>query len=267
MKHALLIGTNYTGQSVQLNGCIDDINNIKNYLISKCGYLTSNIITLLNSDASDNNIMNAVCNLTNGVTNGDTLFFYYSGHGTSIGNLHSCFKNEQDDAIIPNDYTSTGFITDDWLYNNLTSKVPSGVTLWAFTDCCHSGTMLDLKYNWTYNATYNGKSQVTKNLVYNSSEWNNNFNVNIINSNETNGHVFLFSGCQDNQTSADTYENNQYQGAFSFCLLKYLSTLNGNVAIGDILKAVNCLLTINNYSQKSQLSVGKSSDINYTFSI
>ena len=39
MKKALLIGINYTGQNVQLNGCVNDINNIKNILITMMNIL------------------------------------------------------------------------------------------------------------------------------------------------------------------------------------------------------------------------------------
>ena len=42
MKKALLIGINYTGQSAQLNGCVNDINNVQNLLI-KIGDINNQI--------------------------------------------------------------------------------------------------------------------------------------------------------------------------------------------------------------------------------
>ena len=38
VKNALLIGINYKNTSDKLNGCINDINNVRNFLISKLEY-------------------------------------------------------------------------------------------------------------------------------------------------------------------------------------------------------------------------------------
>lgn len=269
MKKALLIGINYTGQSAQLNGCVNDINNIKNILVSNWGYPVSNIKILLNENATDVNMKNEIVNLTKGCAAGDTLFFYYSGHGVDVANTQNADKGEQDDALVPVNYTNNGVIIDDWLYTNLVMKVPNGVSLWGFTDCCHSGTMFDLKYNWLCNPTLlNGKA-INSTKTYNEIDWSNNFNMYIINNKETEGSVFLFSGCQDSQTSADAFINNQSQGAFTYCLLTCIKnklTKPTKQTIGDMLKEIDCLLVMNNYKQRSQLSVGRTADINFIFS-
>ncbi len=202
MKRGLLIGSNYIGSQNQLNGCIDDINNITKFLVSNCGYSSNNLIILLNTDASDLKIQNSIKQLLSSSKHGDTMFFYYSGHGAVVTGSKSSVKSEPDDAIIPNDYLINGYITDDWLYNNFINKIPAGVTLWGFTDCCHSGTMFDLKYNWSYKPTCT--VPIIKGMQYIDSEWNNTFSVSIINSNETIGDVYLISGCNDLQLSADT---------------------------------------------------------------
>ena len=44
-KVALLIGINYRGTAHELNGCINDVENAKEYLLTK-GYSSDNIITL-----------------------------------------------------------------------------------------------------------------------------------------------------------------------------------------------------------------------------
>ena len=265
MKKALLIGINYVGSQNQLNGCVNDINNIQNFLIKSCGYMSNNITILTNTNATDDNIQAAIINLITGCTKGDTLFFYYSGHGSTVPGTTG---EALDDAIIPNDYLTGGFITDDWLYANLCLKVPVGVSLWAFTDCCHSGTMFDLKYNWQYNPIYNGKG-ACNGIQYNTNDWANNFNVSILPFNkDTQGDVYLFSGCQDEQTSADTYVNNQSQGAFTFCLLQFIQnnpTTYNKKTIGDMLKEIDCRLQINGYGQRSQLSVGNINDMNNRF--
>jgi hypothetical protein len=268
MKKALLIGINYPGKPAQLKGCVDDVNNIQNFLVRNCNYQQQNITKLTDSNATTEMIKSQINNLISGCNAGDTLFFYYSGHGAQVTGSCSAEKKQEDDAIIPNNYDTSGYITDDWLYVNLASKIPANVTLWAFTDCCHSGTMLDLKYNWIYTPQLLPGISETNITQYNESHWANNFNVSLINSIETQGHVFLFSGCGDVQTSADAYENNEYQGAFSYCLLEFVNH-NGNkfntLPIAYVLKEINCHLFIKNYQQRSQLSIGKSSDFNVIF--
>ena len=46
MKRALLIGINYIGTANELAGCINDIANISNILINRCGY-NQNDVTVL----------------------------------------------------------------------------------------------------------------------------------------------------------------------------------------------------------------------------
>ena len=265
-KRAILIGSNYINTANQLDGCINDINNIQNFLINMCGYINSNITILLNNNASDMNIQNIIKQILKVVIPGDTIFFYYSGHGATVTGSSSNEKPEADDAIIPNDYTTGGYITDDWLYNNFIIKIPSKVTLWGFTDCCHSGTMFDLKYNWLY--TPSCTIPITNNMNYIDNQWLNTFSVNIINSNETLGDVFLISGCQDSQTSADTVMNNQPCGALTFCFLKFIQNHTSNfrsILIADMLKEIICYLVIYGFEQRPQLSIGKQSDFNVNF--
>ena len=46
VKYGLLIGINYTGTAYQLNGCINDVNNMKLFLASsKLGYTNFVMLT------------------------------------------------------------------------------------------------------------------------------------------------------------------------------------------------------------------------------
>ena len=146
-KKALLIGINYTGTSGQLNGCINDVNNIKDILSSKYKF---DCITVLTDDSlspSRHNIEVAIKNLVENTKEGDTLVFHYSGHGSSVRDTTGDETDGRDEVLVPLDYKSSGVIKDDWLFENLCKKIPRGATLWCFTDCCHSGTIMDLKYN------------------------------------------------------------------------------------------------------------------------
>ena len=282
MKRALLIGINYTGTSDELKGCINDINNINNVLTKNCDYKSENIKMLTDDPKNPNkptkkNMEDNIRWLVNGCKAGDVLFFYYSGHGSQLRDRSGDEKiGGLDEVLVPLDYKQNSVIVDDWLYTNMVTCLPEGVTLWAFTDCCHSGTMLDLNYNIQCNSTYT-KGQVKNNLEYNTTEWTNQYGFYNELTRESVANVYLFSGCLDPQTSADAFLFNQSQGAFTACLLQYINrnltkrqdgtsvfNSNGRKLI-DMLKEINCRLIINGFSQRSQLSLGRIRDINAIF--
>lgn len=271
VKKALLIGINYTGTDNSLNGCINDVNNIRNFLIENCGYLKENVILITDNESikpTKDNMEKHIRWLVDKNIAGDTLFFYYSGHGSKLRDNSGDENDGFDEVLVPLDYEKSGIISDDWLSQNLINKVNKDATLWCFTDCCHSGTMVDLKYNYKSLCELKNKSCVDKN--YNPIEWSDVFSFSIEKSNEVNGNVCLFSGCQDTQTSADATINNKSQGAFTFCLLEFLKSSrykNGNVKLRNILKEINCRLKINNFSQSSQLSLSKKEDFEKVFQL
>lgn len=273
MKRALLCGLNYIGSDSELNGCINDVTNVNKFL-KGCGYQENDIkilTDLTETKPTRSNIENAIAWLVKDAKSGDTLFFHYSGHGTTVKDTSNDESDGKDSVLVPLDYEKMGPITDDWLYSNLTIILPEGVTLWVLMDCCHSGTMLDLEFNIQCKSVplLNGKvgPKPSKVLGYNSSEWSNKFAFVKENSKSTAADVFMFSGCWDNDTSADATIKNQSQGAFTACFLEFIAS-NPNYSskrLIDMLKEINCRLTINGFSQRSQLSIGKIQDINQTF--
>lgn len=263
MKKALLIGINYIGTKHELGGCINDINNIKTFIIENCNYKESDIIKL--TDETDikptfENIENSINNLVKDIVAGDSLIFYYSGHGTQIDNDLKT-EDDLDEVLVPLDYKTNGFITDVWLYDNLVKVLPKDVKLWCFTDCCHSGTMLNLQYNLVYNRV----KQKIKTDLYNEDDWINKYTLFLTKQKmETEGDVFMFSGCLDEQTSADLGD----RGAFTNALLETLSNYkNKHRKIIDILKEIDCRLNIDNLSQIPQLSIGNLDDIHKDLSL
>lgn len=280
MKRALLIGINYTGTNDALNGCINDIQNINDVLTKRCGYDAKNIRILTDNTTvkpTRAQIESHVTWLARDCKAGDTLVFYYSGHGSQITDRNGDETDGKDDVIVPLDYKNSGIISDDWMFLNLSSVLPSGVTLWSFTDCCHSGTIMDLQYNLQCNSVYR-PGKLPKTLEYNTAEWTNQFSFVTERSRVTSADVYSFSGCLDPQTSADAFIRNQAQGAFTACLLEFIERQttrlpngslrfnSGSVKLIDMLKEINCRLTIRGFVQRPQLSMGRVNDVNRTFS-
>lgn len=261
LKKALIVGINYTGTSNQLNGCINDANKMKSYLLEQCGFDEKNIVMLSDHIGGTklqlptrSNIINNILALTRNIPASVDcqLVFHYSGHGSYTYDRTG--KEEidgRDETICPIDYDVSGDITDDDLKTLLVDSLPSNAKLFCVLDCCHSGTVLDLKYDCKiiksglqteYRVIENGYENVSK------------------------GEVILISGCKDEQTSADAYINRKYQGALTWALFATLEKHNYQpLAYKDLLFEIQNLLKTNKYEQVPQLSSGQFIDLKQNF--
>lgn len=90
-KKALIIGINYYNSKHQLNGCINDANNVREFLVNDCGFSPEAHDMVLLTDDPDNygtpfwpsgqNMMAAFQWLASCNHPGDVLWLSYSGHG------------------------------------------------------------------------------------------------------------------------------------------------------------------------------------------
>jgi hypothetical protein len=275
IKKALLVGINYKGTESELKGCINDILNVKELLVKNCGYKESDI-HILTDDTSTKPTKDVIQNelkwLVKGVVSYDTMFLYYSGHGSQVTDNTKDETDGKDEVLVPLDYTTNGVISDDWINTNVVKVVPANANLWIFTDCCHSGTITDLKY--TYSSMCKLKTlQLKTNMKYTESDWDNKFGISIEKSGEVVGNVCAISGCQDNQTSTDVSTSTGAHGAFTKCFLESMATYvvnnryTNNIKLRRLLKDVNCRLDIAGYAQNSQMGVSKQADLEREFVI
>ena len=243
VKKALMIGINYTGTDSQLNGCINDIHNVSSLLTSKYAFKPENI-TKITDETTDKPTRNVILSsfetfLKSG-NEGDLLFFSYSGHGSTTIDFNNNEKTGNDEMIISID--SKG-ILDDELKSLIQQHLKKNVTLFALFDCCFSGTVLDLKYQYL-DSLENNTSTVNKNET------------------ETYGNVIMISGCTDIQTSADAYLNKKYQGAMTWSFLSALSASSSSLTWRDLLIKMRDQLKSSAFDQLPQLSSGQLMDIN-----
>ena len=230
---ALLIGINYIGTNNELYGCINDTSSI-NSLISNNGFqkiciLTDNTIKKPNRD----NILAEFINLLSNSKSGDVLLFFYSGHGSYILDKNNNEATGYDQLIVPCDLNG---IVDDEFKSIIQTNLKKDVTLIALFDCCFSGSVLDLKYQYMDSLD---KNNLTEN----------------INETETIGNVIMISGCSDIQTSSDTFLNNQNQGAMTWAFLEAFKS-GKNITWRNLLIKMRDLLKQSNFSQLPQLTSG-----------
>ena len=63
----------------------------------------------------------------------------------------------------------------------------------------------------------------------------------------------LFSGCRDNQTSADAYISGTYNGAFTYYFCKHIRDVQGAITRAELLKRLRASLKHEGYDQIPQL--------------
>ena len=232
-KKALLIGINYTGTKDELKGCINDANSIKERISNK-GFNNITVMTDLTSKkATKANILEEFKNLLSNSQEGDLLYFLYSGHGTYLIDKNNDETTGYDQCIVPCDLN---IITDDELKTLIQTYLKPNVTLFAMFDSCFSGSVLDLKYQYMDSLNYDNYSENNKEL-------------------ETNGDVFMISGCTDYQTSADANINNKANGALTWSFLEALKQ-NPNCSWRELVKKMRDLLKTSQMSQIPQFSSG-----------
>jgi len=221
IKRALLVGINYfRNPNAQLNGCIEDINNIRGVLMDAYGYNSENIIMLRDDDPSKMptkaNIMVALQSIVASSGVNDEVWIHYSGHGTQLRDTNGDESDRLDEAIVPVDYPTVGMISDDELFN-----VVRNLRCRAFLvfDSCHSGSVCDLQYSIHYVNGAFSKAITSNKLVGNPN-------------------VVVMSGCRDAQTSADSFDNTvkEFGGALTISLIE---SLRKNKHAADILKIYN----------------------------
>lgn len=237
-KRALIVGINYRGTNNELSGCISDANNVKSMLLTK-GY-TEDKITFLTDDTpvkpTRRNILKELLNLI--ISNDQYLYFHYSGHGSSIRDTDGDESDGRDETLVPIDYEEDGMIVDDEIRGML-CLLNEKQSMVCVLDCCHSGSAMDLKYNIFERP---GVKQYV--LAENKKE------------KATRGACVMLSGCQDAQTSADTFEEGQAQGAMTYGFLKALSDPTVRT-YEDLIFTIRKLLREKRYAQVPSLSSGK----------
>lgn len=195
-RTGITIGLSYEGSKVSaLKGTVNDSLNMARALTSKYGYSITNLNDQSYSKSharfpSKTNIVFWMNKLLREAKDGDELFIGYAGHGVqlALSNSNTEELDKKDEAIIPADYDfkdSTAII-DDEILSILTTHLRSkpNCKLFMLFDCCHSGTMADLRYRFNYH-------HAQRDFTIYDNRTPNSFQSKVI----------LISGCRDDQVS------------------------------------------------------------------
>jgi hypothetical protein len=255
---ALLVGVNkYKIPGADLQGCVNDVTNIRDVLIKYFGFEVRDIRVLVDDRATKQGIVSRLQWLVNGAKAGDRLLFHFSGHGSQIRDRDGDeLKDRLDEILCPHDMDWDGtYIVDDDL-KALFSPLPKGVSLEVLLDSCHSGTGTREAAAMAVFAP----EQAMKprflappvDILCRQMDEDDLPEKRLLRASNPGNHV-LFSGCRDNQTSADAYISGSYNGAFTYYFCKHLRDAQAALSRADLVKRLRASLKHEGYSQVPQL--------------
>ncbi|MBC7520611.1 MAG: caspase family protein, partial [Sandarakinorhabdus sp.] len=137
---ALCVGID-TYPTAPLGGCVNDARDWADAL-TRFGFAAPR--SLYNQNATRDAIMRQLTALVGDSRPGDVIVFQYAGHGTTVPDLDGDEAGADtpgdDEALCPYDFASGELLIDDDM-RAIFRRLPDGVNLTCFFDCCHSGTI------------------------------------------------------------------------------------------------------------------------------
>jgi metacaspase-1 len=255
IKKALLVGIN-AYPSAPLNGCLNDIEDMANFLTTKQGFAMDDIRMLADARATKNNIIERLRWLLTGLSKGDKVMFHYSGHGVQLPTRNLQGEVDGlDEAICPYDFDWNDEHTiRDKEFAQIFSSIPEGVDFVWISDSCHSG---DLEKNMPRPNVLKKTIQLPVDIQWRlKTAIHKKISAVGLQKTASTLNLALISGCKSDQTSADANFNNRYNGALTYFLLKQLNS-EPDADLTEIVKDLNAALKKEGYDQEPQLEGNK----------
>ena len=245
-KRAFMVGISHydtalTGyQWNNING-VEDINLLSPILKKQGFYLT----TLLDEQATYQNITKQLSTFTNQTKKGDIVYLHFSAHGQPVEDLNGDEEDGWDEAIVPIDayknykkgvYEGKKHLLDDQLntyIKKLRTKIgPSGF-LYVVIDACHAGTssrandetVRGTKVGFTYN------NKVFKPSAQKKSHYK-------VEATPKMSHVMYLEACRPDQVNMEIKVDGKRYGPLSYNIAQALQakslSANGNEFLNQV---------------------------------
>jgi len=256
MKKALLVGiNNYPDPDNQLNGCINDITDMADFLCRERQFKMADVRLLSDGRATKANIIERLNWLVNGAKAGDQLLFHYSGHGAQMATRSKKGEPDKlDEVICPYDFDWTdGTALRDKEFAKIFTTVPTGVDFIWISDSCHSA---DLSRGFKKPGFFKARTMIPPPDI----AWRNRgisagpVKLNELAKTARKRNLALISGCKSNQESADAVFKKRANGALTYYLLKTLKAKTGKTdSLITVTEKVNTALRKAAFDQRPQV--------------
>jgi metacaspase-1 len=212
---------------------------------------------------------------------GTTCFMHYSGHGGQVPDEDNDRSSGFADTIVPVDFEVNGQIDSNTLHRHLVTSLAPNSTLFLLFDCCHSGSCCELSYTYRTDSEgnismmdnlkkgmqlageanqllqggfsfnklgearelYAGATDFFRGLTHMEEQQQEGFAQEEF-AGEWQGEtkfVTMFSGCRDDQTSADANIQGINEGAMTWSFLQTMRQLGPQASYVDVCIAVSMI--------------------------
>lgn len=249
-KRAFMVGISHydtalTGyQWNNING-VEDINLLSPILKKQGFYLT----TILDEQATYQNITNQLSTFTNQTKKGDIVYLHFSAHGQPVEDLNGDEEDGWDEAIVPIDayknykkgvYEGKKHLLDDQLntyIKKLRTKIGATGFLYVVIDACHAGTssrandetIRGTKVGFTYN------DKVFKPSTQKKSHYK-------VEATPKMSHVIYLEACRPDQVNMEIKVDGKRYGPLSYNIAQALQakplSANGNDFLNQVKASV-----------------------------
>jgi hypothetical protein len=222
-----------------LNGAVNDVRAMQDLLTSaKFGFPKNEpyMKVLTNSQATRAAILAAMQKyLVDAPAKGDTVVFYYAGHGSQRFNSKTSKPRHLDETIVPSDANSGVFdVRDKEIARILNKALDKGVKVTAIFDSCHSGSI-------TRGIPF-GKVGVARFLGYDPRDANDPDDAIDRPEDRKDNSALVFTATQHDQFAREWRFNDEDHGAFTIALIEALRALPADTPASDVFKRVKVVM-------------------------
>jgi metacaspase-1 len=260
-KKALCVGINRFMHypDATLNGCVNDASDMQSILREYFGFADNEIEVLADGNATKSAIMKELASMVDGAKSGryGHLVFSLSSHGTQVPDTNGDEPDKADEAFCPHDLSAQGdrwhpdhIITDDELHD-LFVDLPDNVLLEVYLDTCHSGTGLraaDMLFERRPRYLPPPSLEAFLKISHRAPRSLND----LLMKKGVLQHI-LWTGCRDDQTSADANIGGKWHGAFTYFFCRELRAGRNALSRAELLDKVRNALSTGHYTQVPQL--------------
>jgi Caspase domain len=264
-KLALLVGIDNYENVTDLDGCVNDVENMKSLLRDKFGFKERDILTLVDEQATRKAILDTFQrHLIAQAKQGDLVVFHYSGHGSQMkdSRVAGDEADQFDETIVPQDSRKQDVfdIPDDSINGllRLLSEKTDNVTF--IFDSCHSGTVAraagkvrTVEKDERIPPPPDSFAAGPRGTAEGEHGWR-----------PQDAKYVLLSGCRSNQLSYEYFAEGRANGAFTYFFAKEVRAAKGKLTYQDVMDKVVGNVNARFGSQEPQIE--GSSKSNYVFS-
>ncbi|MGC1217018.1 MAG: caspase family protein [Phormidesmis sp.] len=287
--YALLVGINqYDERSrvASLRGCINDVKAMQSYLESRVDRTKTetHIRTLLDEQATRQAIIDGFREHLQQANEGDTVLFYYAGHGsqnTAPPEFWTVEPDRRNETLLCYDSRTENSrdLADKELSKLIHEVSRSNPHIVVVLDCCHSGSgtrgeiepavgkrraPVDLRDRPIESFIVSLKeveqqaraqtAQASSRSPSSTAGWH-----------LPQGRHVLIAACLDNEEASEHFDNGQSCGAFSHFLIDTLQKTNGSLTYRDLYSGVYARMRSQISAQSPQIEATYLEDINQPF--